>query len=72
MGPTPEDDLRVKSARLVELDTALNLDGKGQPQPEQVMAKSTRPSVLAELKAAATSKPSVTKPKTHEKEADVR
>ena len=26
--------------RLVELDTALNLDGKGQPQPEQVMAKS--------------------------------
>ncbi len=67
-----EDDLRVKSARLVELDTALNLDGKGQPQPEQVMAKSTRPSVLAELKAAATSKPSVTKPKTHEKEADVR
>ncbi len=67
-----EDDLRVKSARLVELDTALNLDGKGQPQPEQVMAKSARPSVLAELKAAATSKPSVTKPKTHEKEADVR
>ena len=67
-----EDDLRVKSARLVELDTALNLDGKGQPQPEQVMAKSTRPSVLAELKAAATSKPSVTKPKTHEKEADAR
>ena len=67
-----EDDLRVKSARLVELDTALNLDGKGQPQPEQVMAKSTRPSVLAELKATAASKPSVTKPKTHEKEADVR
>ena len=67
-----EDDLRVKSARLVELDTALNLDGKGQPQPEQVMAKSTRPSVLAELKAAATSKPSVTKPKTHEKEVDAR
>ena len=56
----------------MELDTALNLDGKGQPQPEQVMAKSTRPSVLAELKAAATSKPSVTKPKTHEKEADAR
>ena len=24
-----EDDLRVKSARLVELDTLLNIDGKG-------------------------------------------
>ena len=56
----------------MELDTALNLDGKGQPQPEQVMAKSTRPSVLAELKATAASKPSVTKPKTREKEADAR
>ena len=67
-----EDELRVKSARLVELDTALNLDGRGQPQPEQVMAKSTRPSVLAELKAAAANKPFVTKPKTHEKEADAR
>ena len=67
-----EDELRVKSARLVELDTALNLDGRGQPQPEQVMAKSTRPSVLAELKAAAANKPFITKPKTYEKEADAR
>jgi len=29
----------------------LNLDGKGQPQPEQAIAKSTRPSVLDRLKA---------------------
>ena len=28
-----------------------NLDGKGQPQPEQAIAKSTRPSVLDRLKA---------------------
>ena len=28
-----EDDLRVKSARLVELDTLLNLDGRGRSQP---------------------------------------
>ena len=26
-----EDDLRVKSARLVELDTLLNIDGKAMP-----------------------------------------
>ena len=29
----------------------LNLDGKGQPQPEQAIAKSARPSVLDRLKA---------------------
>ena len=38
-----EDDLRVKSARLVELDTLLNLDGRGRSQPESVIAKSARP-----------------------------
>ena len=65
-----EDDLRVKSARLVELDTALNLDGKGQPQPEQVMAKNARPSVLAELKAAVPDR--TPRPKTREKEAETR
>ena len=36
------------------------------------MAKSTPAFGVAELKATAASKPSVTKPKTHEKEADVR
>jgi len=34
------------------LDMELNLDGKGQPQPEQAIAKSTRPSVLDRLKAS--------------------
>ena len=45
-----EDDLRVKSARLVELDTLLNLDGRSRSQPEAVIAKSARPSVLDSLK----------------------
>ncbi len=34
-----------------QLDMELNLDGKGQPQPEQAIAKSARPSVLDRLKA---------------------
>jgi len=46
-----EQELAVKTARLIELDMELNLDGKGQPQPEQAIAKSTRPSVLDRLKA---------------------
>ena len=46
-----EQELAAKTARLIELDMELNLDGKGQPQPEQAIAKSTRPSVLDRLKA---------------------
>ena len=44
------------------------------PGEEKAEAKEEgrKPSVLAELKAAATSKPSVTKPQNHEKEADAR
>ena len=61
-----EDELRVKSARLVELDTALNLDGKGQPQPEQVMAKSARPSVLDDLKRSVPSRNTEKKTRRHE------
>ena len=47
-----EQELAEKTARLIELDMELNLDGKGQPQPEQAIAKSTRPSVLDRLKAS--------------------
>ena len=47
-----EQELAAKTARLIELDMELNLDGKGQPQPEQAIAKSTRPSVLDRLKAS--------------------
>ena len=63
-----EDDLRVKSARLVELDTLLNLDGGGRSQPESVIAKSARPSVLDSLKRPVPppSRSPEKKPKQHE------
>ena len=61
-----ENDLRVKSARLVELDTLLNLDGKGRSQPESVIAKSARPSVLDSLKRPVPPRNSDKKPKQHE------
>ena len=61
-----EDDLRVKSARLVELDTLLNIDGKGHAQPETVVAKSARPSVLDSLKRPVPPRSLEKKPKQHE------
>ena len=61
-----EDDLRVKSAHLVELDTLLNLDGKGRSQPESVIAKSARPSVLDSLKRPVPPRSPEKKPKQHE------
>ena len=61
-----EDDLRVKSARLVELDTLLNIDGKGHTQPETVVAKSARPSVLDSLKRPVPPRSPEKKPKQHE------
>ena len=64
-----EQELAAKTARLIELDMELNLDGKGQPQPEQAIAKSARPSVLDRLKA-----PPVhgTPEKPHKKEMEAR
>ena len=65
--PSPyEDDLRIKSARLVELDTLLNLDGKGRSQPEAVIAKSARSSVLDSLKRPVPPRNPEKKPKQHE------
>ena len=61
-----EDDLRVKSARLVELDTLLNIDGKGHAQPETVVAKSARPSVLDSLKRPVPPRSPEKKPKQQE------
>lgn len=61
-----EDDLRVKSARLVELDTLLNIDGKGRAQPETVVAKSARPSALDSLKRPVPPRSPEKKPKQHE------
>ena len=68
--PFPQErELAEKTARLIELDMELNLDSKGQAQPEQAIAKSTRPSVLDKLKA-----PPVhgTPDKSHKKEMEVR
>ena len=47
-----EQELAEKMARLIELDHALNLDGRAQPQPvqDQEIAKSARPSMLARLR----------------------
>ena len=44
-----EQDLTNKTARLVELDLQLNLNG-GRPQPEQAVEKRERPSILERLK----------------------
>ena len=68
--PFPQErELAEKTARLIELDMELNLDSKGQAQPEQAIAKSARPSVLDKLKA-----PPVrgTPDKPHKKEMEVR
>ena len=61
-----EEDLRAKSARLVELDTLLNLDGRGRSQPESVIAKSARSSVLDSLKRPVPPRNPEKKPKQHE------
>ena len=61
-----EDDLRVKSVRLVELDTLLNLDGRGRSQLESVIAKSARPSVLDSLKRQVPPRSPEKIPKQHE------
>ena len=64
-----EQELRTKSARLLELDMELNMDGRGRAQPEQAIAKGARPSVLNKLKVppvpGAPGKP-------HKKEMEVR
>ena len=61
-----EEELRSKNARLVELDTLLNIDGKGQAHAEAVVAKSTRTSVLDSLKRPAMPRSTDKKPKRHE------
>ena len=61
-----EEELRSKNARLVELDTLLNIDGKGQAHAEAVVAKSTRTSVLDSLKRPVSPRSLEKKPKQHE------
>ena len=67
-----EEELAVKSARLAELDSLLNMDA--HPEPEQDVTETKekqKPSVLAELKAAVSER-SPTQPKAHKKEAQER
>ncbi len=47
-----EEELKEKVARLTELDTLLNLAGKGEIEQSEIVAKSDRPSVLDKLKEA--------------------
>ena len=61
-----EEELRRTNARLVELDTLLNIDGKGPAHDEAVVAKSTRPSVLDHLKRPVPPRSTDKKPKQHE------
>ena len=61
-----EADLQVKTARLTELDTLLNIGDKGHTAPETVMAKSARPSVLDSLKRPPQPRNPEKKPKQHE------
>ena len=51
--PFPQEkELTEKTARLIELDMELNLDGKGQAHSDEIVAKSDRPSVLDKLKTS--------------------
>ena len=63
-----EQELRDKSARLAELDVLLNMDGRGRPAPEAVLAKSSRPSVLEGSETPGAAALPEKKPKHHEQE----
>ena len=52
-----EQELKEKTARLVELDMELNLDGRFDTQPEQVMEKAPRESVLEKLRSFSVPEP---------------
>ena len=64
-----EEELRVKNARLVELDMELNMDSKGQSRPEAAIAKRERPSVLEGLKRPIPPCSMEKKPRQQEQEA---
>nr|WP_257903872.1 SNF2-related protein [Schaedlerella arabinosiphila] len=64
-----EEELRVKNARLVELDMELNMDSKGQSRPEAAISKRARPSVLEGLKRPLPPRSMEKKPRQQEQEA---
>ena len=61
-----EQELRDKTARLIFLDAELNLDARGQSEPEQVIPKSSRPSVLSRLRTPPSQESSRKQRKHHE------
>ena len=63
-----EEELRVKSARLAELNAQLDIDSNGGQRGEQQIARSERPSVLERLKAPLPQRPKTTPDKAKWKE----
>ena len=61
-----EEELRDKTARLIFLDSELNLDANKGGQQEQVVAKAARPSVLDKLRSQPTPIKTDKKQKRHE------
>ena len=61
-----EEELKIKSARLTELNIALNMDKPEAPSAENAIAKSNRPSIMDKLQMAS-AKSKTTIPKTTEK-----
>ena len=61
-----EEELRDKAARLIFLDAELNLDANKGGQPEQVVAKAVRPSVLDKLRSQPAPSRNDRKQKHHE------
>ena len=61
-----EEELKVKTARLVQLDTELNMDGRKRPPAQREIAKSSRPSVLESLRKPVAPRTAEKKPKHRE------
>ncbi|MDY4753967.1 MAG: SNF2-related protein [Candidatus Faecousia sp.] len=61
-----EEELRDKTARLIFLDSELNLDANKGGQQEQVVAKTARPSVLDKLRSQPAPSRTDKKQKRHE------
>ena len=61
-----EEELRTKTARLVQLDMELNMDGRNRPPAQREVAKSARPSILESLRKPAPQHSVEKKQKHHE------
>ena len=61
-----EEELRTKTARLVQLDMELNMDGRKQPSAHREIAKSARPSILESLRKPVPQRSAEKKQKQHE------